>query len=240
MKEDKDLYERSYFLDMESGKKEYKKKKKKEQKKKDYITGQIINISIIISIVLIILICLVFFYKPNVTDFLDEIKQTFTYGMITILGIITILIICFNIVIKDKRMLNNLLKILLFFNIVCLILFFYIEAILDRTYNNEENFGNLYDTQIENKTDTEYVDVWKTLLEQEVQTKTEREVFIEENMTQYRYFKIRVYLIFILYVVTMMANTYIISKIDKAVKARKIFDKDDKIIFKDKNNEEER
>ena len=98
----------------------------------------------------------------------------------------------------------------------------------------------MYDTQIENKTNTEYVDVWKTLLEQEVQTKTEREVFIEENMTQYRYFKIRVYLIFILYVVTMMANTYIISKIDKAVKARKIFDKDDKIIFKDKNNEEER
>ena len=75
MKEDKDLYERSYFLDMESGKKEYEKKKKKEQKKKDYITGQIINISIIISIVLIILICLVFFYKPNVTDFLDEISK---------------------------------------------------------------------------------------------------------------------------------------------------------------------
>ena len=240
MKEDKDLYERSYFLDIEKKKKEYEKKKKKEQKKKDYITGQIINISIIIGIVLIILICLVFFYKPNVADFLDEIKQTFTYGMITILGIITILIICFNIVIKDKRMLNNLLKILLFFNIICLILFFYIEAILDRTYNSEENFGRLYDTRIENKTDTEYLDIWKTLLEQDVQTKTEREVFIEENMTQFRYFKIRIYLIFILYVVTMMANTYMISKIDKAVKARKIFDKDDKIIFKDRKNEEER
>ena len=129
---------------------------------------------------------------------------------------------------------------MLFFNIICLILFFYIEAILDRTYNSEENFGRLYDTRIENKTDTEYLDIWKTLLEQDVQTKTEREVFIEENMTQFRYFKIRIYLIFILYVVTMMANTYMISKIDKAVKARKIFDKDDKIIFKDRKNEEER
>lgn len=233
------MHEKSYFLDTKSSEKEYKKQNRKEQKKKDYITGQIINMSIIIGIVLIILIFLVFFYKPNIIDFLEEIKQTFTYGMIIILGIITILIICFNILIKDKKILNNLLKILLFFNIVCLILFFYIEAILDNTYNSEENFGELYDTKIENKTDTEYVDVWKTIVEQKLQIKTERELFIEENMTQFRYFRIRVYLIFILYVVTMMANTYMISKIDKNAKARKILDRDDKILFKDKKGEHE-
>ena len=102
MKEDKDLYERSYFLDMKSSEKTYKKQKKKEQKKKDYITGQIINISIIIGIVSIILIFLVFFYKSDVIDFLEEIKRTFTYGMMIILGIITILSICFNIIVKEK------------------------------------------------------------------------------------------------------------------------------------------
>ncbi len=236
MKEDKDLYERSYFLDMKSGEKEYKKKKKKEKKKQDYITGQIINMCAIIGIVLLILIFLVFFYKPNIIDYLEEIKSTFTYGMISILGIITILIILFNILLKDKKILSNLLKILLFFNIICLILFFYIEAILDNTYNNEENFSNIYDTKIENKTDTEYVDVWKTLLEQKLQTKTEKQVFIEENITQFRYFKIRVYLVFILYVVTMMANTYIISKIDKGIKGRDILERNDKILFKNKVN----
>ena len=234
MKEDKDLYERSYFLDMKSSEKTYKKQKRKEQKKKDYITGQIINISIIIGIVFIILIFLVFFYKSDVIDFLEEIKRTFTYGMMIILGIITILSICFNIIVKEKKRLSNLLKIVLFFNIVFLILFFYMEIILDNTYNNEENFGILYDTKIENKEDTKYVDVWKTFLEQELKTKTEREIFIEENMRQFTYFKIRVYFIFILYVITMMANTYIISKIDKEIKNREILDRDDKILFKNK------
>ena len=234
MKEDKDLYERSYFLDMKSSEKTYKKQKRKEQKKKDYITGQIINISIIIGIVSIILIFLVFFYKSDVIDFLEEIKRTFTYGMMIILGIITILSICFNIIVKEKKRLSNLLKIVLFFNIVFLILFFYMEIILDNTYNNEENFGILYDTKIENKEDTKYVDVWKTFLEQELKTKTEREIFIEENMRQFTYFKIRVYFIFILYVITMMANTYIISKIDKEIKNREILDRDDKILFKNK------
>ena len=234
MKEDKDLYERSYFLDMKSSEKTYKKQKRKEQKKKDYITGQIINISIIIGIVFIILIFLVFFYKSDVIDFLEEIKRTFTYGMMIILGMITVLSICFNIIVKEKKRLSNLLKILLFFNIAFLIMFFYMEIVLDNTYNNEENFGILYDTKIENKEDTKYVDVWKTFLEQELKTKTEREIFIEENMTQFTYFKIRVYFIFILYVVTMMANTYMISKIDKEIKSREILNRDDKILFKNK------
>ncbi len=239
MKEDKDLYEKSHFLDMKSGEKEYKKQKKKEQKKKDYITGQIINMSVIIAIVLVILVFVVFYYKPNAMDFLEDIKHTYTYGMIIILGIIATLIIAFNCFVKEKKILSNLLKILLFFNIIFLIIFFYIEASLDNTYNNEDMFGKIYDTKVENKTDTEYVDVWKTLLEQEIKTKTEREIFIEENMSQFTYFKIRVYLIFILYVVTMMANTYMISKIDKGIKGREILEKNDKILLKDKTNIEE-
>ena len=236
MKEDKNIYERSYFIDLESSQKDYKKKEKQENKKKSDKANYIINILMIIGIVLIVFIFLVFFYKPNMIDYLEEIKHTFTYGMIIILAIMTTFIILFNIVLKDKRMLSHLLKILLFFNIICLIAFFYIDAILDKTYNNEENFGNIYDTKIENKTDKEYVDLWKTFLEQEVQTKTEKEVFIEENIKQYRYFKIRVYLILILYVITMMANTYRISKIDKGIKGRKILEKNDKIIFKNEKN----
>ena len=236
MKEDKNIYEKSYFIDMESGKKDYKQQEKKEKKKKSYRANLIMNMAMIIVIVLIALVFLVFFYKPNMIDYLEEIKNTFTYGMIIILAIITILIILFNIILKDKKMLSHLLKILLCFNIICLIVFFYIDAILDKTYNNEENFGNVYDTKIENKTDTEYVDLWKTFLEQEVQTKTEREVFIEENIKQYQYFKIRVYLIFILYVITMMANTYMISKIDKGIKSREILEKNDKILFNDEKN----
>ena len=233
MKENRNIYEKSYFIDMESGVKDYKKQEKKEQKKKSNRASLIMNILIIIIIVFVVLIFLVFFYKPNIIDYLEEIKLTFIYGMMIILAIITILIILFNILLKDKKMLSHLLKILLFFNIICLIMFFYIEAILDRTYNNEENFGNVYDSKIENKTDAEYIDLWKTFLEQEVQTKTEKEIFIEENMTQFQYFKIKVYLIFILYVVIMMANTYRISKIDRGIKDREILEKNDKILFKD-------
>ena len=159
--------------------------------------------------------------------------------MIILLGMMIVFMIAFNILLKDKRMLSNLLKIVLFFNIVCLILFFYIEAILDSTYNNEENFGNVYDERIDNKTDTEYVDIWKSLLEQELYTKTEKEVFIEENIKQFQYFKIRVYLIFILYVITMMVNTYMISKIERYIKAKEILEKNDTILFKNKINMKE-
>ena len=236
MKEDKNIYEKSYFIDMESGKKDYQKQAKKEKKKKNYRTNLMMNMFMIIVIALIALIFLVFFYKPNIIDYLEEIKNTFTYGMMIILAIITILIIIFNILLKDKKMLSHLLKILLFFNIICIIMFLSIEAILDKTYNNEENFGNVYDTKIENKTDTEYVDIWKTFLKKAVQTKTEKEVFIEENISQYRYFKIRIYLILILYVITMMVNTYRISKIDKGIKGREILEKNDKILFKDEKN----
>ena len=40
-----------------------------------------------------------------------------------------------------------------------------IEIKFIKWYNNEEIFGELYDTQIEDKTDQKYVDIWKSLLE---------------------------------------------------------------------------
>ena len=207
----------------------------KYKKIQNKIIAQRIDMAIIIAIVLMILIFLIFVYKPNSIDFLKEIKSTYTYGMIIILGVLTISIILFNIIIKEKKILSNLLKIVLFFNITFLIIFLCIEAILNKTYNNEESFGEFYDTKIENKTDEEQIDLWKSLITLDMQTKTEREVFIDENISQYRYFRIRVYLILILYVITMMANTYMISKIEKEIKGQEILKKDDKIIFKNQS-----
>ena len=212
------------FSNKKTAKQIEKINKKKNERRVNYV--------FIALIVIFILIFLIFFKKPNWTDFLEEIKNTFTIGMVVILGIIMFSILFAKIFIKEKKTLNNLLKILLFCSIVLLVVFFYTESVLDKTYNNEETFGNFYDTKLEEKTDEEYVDLWQTFLNQEVKTKSAREVFIEENMTQFIYFKIRVYLIFILYVITIMANSYLILKLEKAIKARKILDKDDKIIFK--------
>lgn len=212
------------FSNKKTAKQIEKINKKKNERRVNYV--------FIALIVIFILIFLIFFKKPNWTDFLEEIKNTFTIGMVVILGIIMFSILFAKIFIKEKKTLNNLLKILLFCNIVLLVVFFYTESVLDKTYNNEETFGNFYDTKLEEKIDEEYVDLWQTFLNQEVKTKSAREVFIEENMTQFIYFKIRVYLIFILYVITIMANSYLILKLEKAIKARKILDKDDKIIFK--------
>lgn len=212
------------FSNKKTAKQIEKINKKKNERRVNYV--------FIALIVIFILIFLIFFKKPNWTDFLEEIKNTFTIGMVVILGIIMFSILLAKIFIKEKKTLNNLLKILLFCNIVLLVVFFYTESVLDKTYNNEETFGTFYDTKLEEKTDEEYVDLWQTFLNQEVKTKSAREVFIKENMTQFIYFKIRVYLIFILYVITIMANSYLILKLEKAIKARKILDKDDKIIFK--------
>ena len=207
---------------------------KEEKKKENYIEKLAKSMLTIIICGLVILIFLIFFYKPNVIDFIEEIKVTYIYGMLTILGLIIVSIILCYIMIKDKKLLSRTLKLILFFNILFLIIFFYIEIVLDITYNNEEVFGEFYDTKVENKTDTKQVDVLNTLLKGELKTKNEKEVYIEKNLSQFTYFKIKVYLVFILYVITLLINTWIISKIDKGLKARKILEKDDKIIFKNK------
>ena len=191
-----------------------------------------INVFMAILFALILFIFIIFFYKPKYIDFLKDIKNTFTIGMIIILGIIIISIILAVIFIKGKRTLNNLLKLLLFSNIILLVVFFYTSYVLDKTYNNEEVFGEFYDTKLQEKTDEEYVDVLQTLLKQEIHMKTAREVFINENMTQFTYFKIRVYLIFILYVITIISNSYLILKLEREINIREKLDKDDKIIFK--------
>ena len=210
------------------------KTEKEEKKKETYIEKLAKSMLTIIICGLVILIFLIFFYKPNVIDFIEEIKVTYIYGILIILGLIIFSIILCYILIKDKKLLSETLKLILFFNILFLIIFFYIEIVLDITYNNEEIFGEFYDTKVENKTDTEQVDILNTLLKGELKTKTEKEVYIEKNLSQFTYFKIKVYLVFILYVITLLINTWIISKIDKGLKARKILEKDDKIIFKNK------
>ena len=214
----------------------YNESKKKSQRKyeeaNNYVISRRINLITVLVIVLIFLIFLIFFYKPKSIDILEEIKSTYIYGIIIILGLLVISIILGCLLVKEKKILSNLLKVVLIFNIIFLGMFFYIEYNLNKTYNNEEIFGELYDTQIEDKTDQKYVDIWKSLLELDLNTRTEREVFIDENMSQYTYFRIRVYLVFILYVITIMANTYIISKIDKGIKGQEILEKTDKILFK--------
>lgn len=210
------------------------KTEKKEKKKETYIEKLAKSMLTIIICGLVILIFLIFFYKPNVIDFIEEIKVTYIYGILIILGLIIFSIVLCYILIKDKKLLSKTLKLILFFNILFLIIFFYIEIVLDITYNNEEVFGEFYDTKVENKTDTKQVDVLNTLVKGELKTKNEKEVYIEKNLSQFTYFKIKVYLVFILYVITLLINTWIISKIDKGLKARKILEKDDKIIFKNK------
>lgn len=214
----------------------YNESKKNSQRKyeeaNNYVISRRINIIAVLAIVLIFLIFLIFFYKPKSIDILEEIKSTYIYGITIILGLLVISIILGCLLVKEKKILSNLLKVVLIFNIIFLGMFFYIEYNLNKTYNNEEIFGELYDTQIEDKTDQKYVDIWKSLLELDLNTRTEREVFIDENMSQYTYFRIRVYLVFILYVITIMANTYIISKIDKGIKGQEILEKTDKILFK--------
>ena len=231
MKNNKEWYKANI-----SSKIKYNESQQKKQEKYDkvnqYKIAQKINVSLVFLLILIFLVFLIFFNKPNSIDVLEEIKNSYLYGMVIVLGILLISIILFNIIVKEKKILSNLLKITLFFNIIFLIIFLFIQANLNNTYNNEEKFGEIYDTKIENKSDEKYVDIWKSILSIELKTKTERQVFIDENMSQFTYFKIKSYLILILYVLTMIANTYIISKIDKKIKGQEILEGYDKILLK--------
>ena len=231
MKNNKEWYKANIFSKIKYNESQQKKQDKYD-KVNQYRIAQKINVSLVFLLILIFLVFLIFFNKPNSIDVLEEIKNSYLYGMVIILGILLISIIIFNIIVKEKKILSNLLKITLLFNIIFLIIFLFIQANLNNTYNNEEKFGEIYDTKIENKSDEKYVDIWKSILSIELKTKTERQVFIDENMSQFTYFKIKSYLILILYVLTMIANTYIISKIDKKIKGQEILEEYDKILIK--------
>ena len=235
MKNNNEWYKANILNSKDNGESQ-KLKQEKYEKANKYIVNRRINLLILLSIILIILVFLVFFYKPNSIDFLLELKNTFTNGIIIILGILVSAIIISNVLIKEKKILSNLLKIILLFNIMFIVIFIGVEANLNKTYNNEEKFGEIYDTKIENKSDKEYIDMWKSLLSMDMKTKTEREIFIDENMSQYTYFRIRVYLVFVLYVITMMATTYMISKIDKSIKGQEKLKDFARILLKNENN----
>lgn len=232
MKNNKQWYKENISRNMRENESKAKQQIKYEKANKK-TAGNRITLVIALIFILIFLVFLIFFYKPNSIDILEELKKTFTNLEILMLAIIVSSIIIINLVVKDKRNLSNLLKIVLAFNIVVLIVSFFIEFNLNKTYNSEEEFGRLYDTKIENKSDKKYVDIWQSLINMNLKTKTEKEVFIDENMTQFTYFRIRIYLIFILYVITLMINTHEISKIDKSIKGQEILAKDDKILNKD-------
>lgn len=232
MKNNNQWYKENIPRNMKENESKAKQQIKYEKANKKTAENRI-TLVIALIIILIFLVFLIFFYKPNSIDILEELKKTFTNLEILMLAIIVSSIVIINLVVKDKRNLSNLLKIVLAFNIVVLIVSFFIEFNLNKTYNSKEEFERLYDTKIENKSDKKYVDIWQSLINMNLKTKTEKEVFIDENMTQFTYFRIRIYLIFILYVITLMINTYEISKIDKSIKGQEILSKDDKILNKD-------
>lgn len=232
MKNNNQWYKENISRNMKENESKAKQQIKYEKANKKTAENRIRLVTALI-IILIFLVFLIFFYKANSIDILEELKKTFTNLEILMLAIIVSSIVIINLVVKDKRNLSNLLKIVLAFNIVVLIVSFFIEFNLNKTYNSKEEFERLYDTKIENKSDKKYVDIWQSLINMNLKTKTEKEVFIDENMTQFTYFRIRIYLIFILYVITLMINTYEISKIDKSIKGQEILAKDDKILNKD-------
>ena len=232
MKNNNQWYKENISRNMKENESKAKQQIKYEKANKKTAENRIRLVTALI-IILIFLVFLIFFYKPNSIDILEELKKTFTNLEILMLAIIVSSIVIINLVVKDKRNLSNLLKIVLAFNIVVLIVSFFIEFNLNKTYNSKEEFERLYDTKIENKSDKKYVDIWQSLINMNLKTKTEKEVFIDENMTQFTYFRIRIYLIFILYVITLMINTYEISKIDKSIKGQEILAKNDKILNKD-------
>ena len=204
--------------------------KTKENNKKTY-TETLLSI---IVLALIIAIFVIFFYKPNIVDFLEQIKTTYINSMLIILSLIIIFSILSYLILKNKNTLVKALKLVIIFSIIFLIAFFYIEIILNKTYNNEETFANFYDTNIkdENVKEKEHLDTINSLLNLELKTKTDKEVFIEKSLSQFLYFRIKVYLIFIFYVIIILILTYLMAKIDRKIRYREMLEKDDKIIFK--------
>ena len=204
--------------------------KTKDTNKKTY-TETLLSI---IVLALIIAIFVIFFHKPNIVDFLEQIKTTYINSMLIILSSIIIFSILSYLILKNKKTLVKVLRLVIVFSIIFLIAFFYIEIILNKTYNNEETFANFYDTNLkdENVKEKEHLDTINSLLNGELKTKTDKEVFIEKSLSQFLYFRIKAYLIFIFYVIIILILTYLMSKIDRKIRYREMLEKDDKIIFK--------
>ena len=139
MKNNNQWYKENISRNMKENESKAKQQIKYEKANKKTAENRI-TLVIALIIILIFLVFLIFFYKPNSIDILEELKKTFTNLEILMLAIIVSSIVIINLVVKDKRNLSNLLKIVLAFNIVVLIVSFFIEFNLNKTYNSKEEF----------------------------------------------------------------------------------------------------
>lgn len=200
-----------------------------------FIFIQGINVLGFIAFFLVIGIFLLLTYKPSILDPIEQIKSTYLYGMLIITGVVLIMTAGISLFANTKEKLVHYLSVTLIGSILILIMFVGIKINLDSTYQ-EEKFGELYETEVKEKSNKLYYRMEISMTSMGVKEETQKEIFIRENKRAYDYFKIKTTMVLILYALGILLIMYMLLKINQEVKAREQLEKDDNILYDKERN----
>lgn len=172
-------------------------------------------------------------YKTTLIDPIETLKSAYISLMFITMLIslaLTVLSILFS---KSKESLILHLKIVLVITLLFVFIFALAKFSLDSTYN-ETKFSEMY-TELDFSdfdTSKQYVDISIT----GVKLSEHKQVFIDENLKAYSYFKLKTTLGLILYCLLAGFNVYLISRFNKIQQIIAAIEQEDEVLFDEEEN----
>lgn len=185
---------------------------------------------------LVILIAF-FIYAINYkTTFIDPI-ETLKSSYMTILFISMLISLLFTVICvlfsKSKETLISNLKIIIILTALTIFILLIGKITIDSTYNENE-FSKIY-SQIdfsEEETAKQYIDISLS----SIKLSNHKELFIEQNLKAYGYFKLKTSLGLIVYSLLIGANIYLISHISRVQEMINTSNRAAEILFDEEEN----
>jgi len=172
-------------------------------------------------------------YKTTFIDPIETLKSSymtilFTSMLISLL--FTVICVLFS---KSKETLISNLKIIIILTALTIFILLIGKITIDSTYNENE-FSKIY-SQIdfsEEETAKQYIDISLS----SIKLSNHKELFIEQNLKAYGYFKLKTSLGLIVYTLLIGANIYLISHISRVQEMINISNRDAEILFDEEEN----
>ncbi len=172
-------------------------------------------------------------YKTSFIDPIETLKSlyiTILFTAILVSFIFTIACVLFS---KRKETLISNLKIIIILTAIAIFILLIGKIALDSTYNENE-FSRIY-SKIDfsqEETAKQYIDISLS----SIKISNHKELFIEQNMKAYNYFKLKTSLGLIIYTLLIGANIYLISHISRVQEMIDISNRDAEILFDEEEN----
>jgi len=172
-------------------------------------------------------------YKPTFIDPIESLKNSYISALFIAMLVSIIFTVISTLFSKSKDTLVLHLKIVIVLTSLAIFMFLLVKVNIDNTYNETE-FSRIY-SEIdfsEEDTSKKYLHISLS----DVKISEHKEMFIEQNLKAYGYFKLKTSLGLIIYTLLIGVNIYLISHIYKVQEMIEVSDKDAEILFDEEEN----